>query len=346
MPQIVPVQPVTDHDADTLRLPRRLIAIGATIVVLLAGGLLFAAVDAVHYIDRLALAAETARAERALVSLTPANGVLPADLAERLAAEFMLGGARLVPDPASAQPEEITLPVTGTQPTGAPVYLAWTPRRFGSETFAVLAPRRITLSVLVVGAIVCILFWLSRLAAELEHKRRAARELASRDMLTGLANRLYFEEELQRCLSGSGGPVALYYLDLDDFKAVNDSMGHAAGDILLRSVGRRLMALAGPGDLVARLGGDEFAVIRTGPVPADLARFARAAIVDICRPHQVGGDEIAVGVSIGVAVAARNTLTGEELLRDADDALYAAKAQPGPAFVVASSSRAASRDAA
>jgi diguanylate cyclase (GGDEF)-like protein len=345
MTQIVPRRPVTDRDADTLRLPRRLIILGAVTIVLLAGGLVLAAADAARQVDRIAIAAETERAERALSVLLPGNGA-PADLAARLEAEFMLENAHLIDAATSPESGEITLRVTGVERAGQPMYLAWTPRRFGSETFAELAPRRITLSALVAGAVICILFWLSRLAGELDRKRRAARELASRDMLTGLANRLYFEEELQRCLSVAGAPVTLCYLDLDGFKAVNDSMGHAAGDILLRSVGQRLAAMAGPGDFVARLGGDEFAIIRTGCEPADLATFARATIVETCRPHQVGGDAIAVGVSIGIATAASNTLTAEELLREADDALYAAKAQPGPAFVVASSSRASARSAA
>jgi diguanylate cyclase (GGDEF)-like protein len=145
---------------------------------------------------------------------------------------------------------------------------------------------------------------------------------ATHDPLTGLANRVRFFDELTRIARRSD--VAVLYLDLDGFKAVNDALGHARGDEVLVEVGRRLQATVRPGDLVARLGGDEFAVAVGAPEPehaADLAhRLATAVTTRLLDDERVDG----IGVSIGVCHS-RPGQSLDDLVRCADTALLSAK---------------------
>jgi diguanylate cyclase (GGDEF)-like protein len=255
-----------------------------------------------------------------------------ADDVERITDDFLLAGARLSAQPVATE-LETSVPLPATVANASQGHLVWTPRRFGRETFLHLAPRRIILAALVLVVIGAILYWLHRITSELDQHRRRARELAIRDPLTGLANRLSFDQALRRQIA-DGAAFALFYLDLDGFKIVNDTLGHAAGDQLLASIGTRLTQLAATGDLVARLGGDEFAIIRRADLePEQLTAFARDTIMELCRPHALADTELSVGVSIGVALA--NAETAEALLSQADAALYRAKALPGPAFVFA-----------
>ena len=153
--------------------------------------------------------------------------------------------------------------------------------------------------------------------------------LAHTDPLTGLANRLTLRDALAEGLR-RGGNGALLLLDLDDFKGVNDTLGHTAGDELLRSVALRLREVVRPGDLVARLGGDEFAVLMQHGVDAEEAEaLAARLIVAIGRPFELPGRHQRIGGSVGVALfgaaAGEPDLGAEELFVRADMALYAAK---------------------
>ena len=156
---------------------------------------------------------------------------------------------------------------------------------------------------------------------------------AFHDPLTGLANRLLFDDRLTRAVAAhqrSGHPVALLFCDLDDFKKVNDTFGHAAGDQLLREFGRRLDSCVRVTDTVARLGGDEFAVILEGDI--DLADFAvRRVLPTMHRPFALDGTDHVVRTSIGMAVAAGASpdVTSEALLHQADTAMYEVKRQGG-----------------
>jgi diguanylate cyclase (GGDEF)-like protein len=145
------------------------------------------------------------------------------------------------------------------------------------------------------------------------------------DPLTGLADRRTFLDRLRTALKLEGGGAAVLLLDLDRFKAVNDTLGHQAGDALLRASARRLQTLLRSGDLAARLGGDEFAVLLESR-HADSAAIVASRIVDVLsRPYMLGGQIATVGVSVGIALAAAGT-DEDETLRRADLALYAAKA--------------------
>ena len=152
---------------------------------------------------------------------------------------------------------------------------------------------------------------------------------AFHDPLTGLANRTLFADRVGHALSRSRrlGPVILLLADLDDFKVVNDTLGHPAGDMLLITVADRLRAVVRPEDTVARLGGDEFAVLLDAADGLDDARGVADRITQaMLQPFYLAGVHTVMGASIGIA-AADASASAEALLRDADIAMYAAKAQ-------------------
>lgn len=156
------------------------------------------------------------------------------------------------------------------------------------------------------------------------------------DPLTGLANRVLFLSRVQQAVREATGPreVAVLFVDLDGFKQVNDTLGHDVGDQLLETVGRRLQECIREDDLVARLGGDEFAVLVTGE-DADRAAIEVASRIStlLPRPIALAGRQISPGGSTGVAIAETGHETSEQLLRNADLAMYKAKAQRDSGFV-------------
>ena len=167
---------------------------------------------------------------------------------------------------------------------------------------------------------------------DITEKRQAEQKidwLAHHDALTEIANRHHFRNSVETWFTGVqlGAGFALHWIDLDHFKEVNDTLGHPAGDALLKSVARRLRkVLRGP-DLVARLGGDEFAVLQSGVTSeAQATRLAKRLLRVLGEPHRVLGHKVASGASIGIALAPQQGSTPEELLKCADLALYEAKA--------------------
>ena len=154
------------------------------------------------------------------------------------------------------------------------------------------------------------------------------RRRAFHDALTGLANRSLFEDRLAQALARArrhDQPIAVLFLDLDDFKTINDSLGHSSGDELLRAVATRIADVARITDTAARLGGDEFAVLlELAGDKQDAERVARRLLDELSPPIVVGDRELRVGASIGVAVS-DGVLTVDEILRNADTAMYAAK---------------------
>ena len=149
--------------------------------------------------------------------------------------------------------------------------------------------------------------------------------MARHDTLTRLPNRPHLRQRLEDALRGSGA-VALLYLDLDRFKEVNDTLGHAAGDLLLQHVAQRLLACVREGDTVARLGGDEFAVLLTDAgTAADAGPLAQRLVTALSQPFDLRGQQVMIGISVGVATA-RRPVEADALARNADHALYQAKA--------------------
>ena len=155
------------------------------------------------------------------------------------------------------------------------------------------------------------------------------REMAFHDPLTLLANRSLFADRVHQAIRhvGDGMTPAVLFIDLDNFKTVNDSMGHGAGDHLLRGFADRLVKCTRVGDTVARLGGDEFAVLIDHAPNADAALAVARQVIGACQqPFEIEGQAVRVGASVGVAVAER-TSNVERLLRNADAAMYTAKSR-------------------
>jgi diguanylate cyclase (GGDEF)-like protein/PAS domain S-box-containing protein len=162
------------------------------------------------------------------------------------------------------------------------------------------------------------------------------RQMAFHDPLTLLANRNLFRDRVQHSLTlaqRGAGSVVVMFLDLDNFKNINDSLGHDAGDRLLQAVAQRIVQTTRSSDTVARLGGDEFAVLAEGiATPQEVERLARALIEALEVPFCLDGMEVRVGASIGVAHSAAD-LSAENLLSNADIAMYHAKAAGKNRFV-------------
>jgi diguanylate cyclase (GGDEF)-like protein/PAS domain S-box-containing protein len=167
-------------------------------------------------------------------------------------------------------------------------------------------------------------------------ERRALQERldhqAFYDPVTGLANRALFADRTRHALDrrrNAFAPLAVLFLDLDDFKTVNDSLGHAAGDELLAAVGRLLQAAMRPSDTVARLGGDEFAILLEGlGDETEATRVTERLLVALSRPVRVGAQDIPVPATVGIALADLDRVPqADDLVRDAEAAMYIAKQQ-------------------
>jgi diguanylate cyclase (GGDEF)-like protein len=140
------------------------------------------------------------------------------------------------------------------------------------------------------------------------------------------------DEALQR-MRRAGNKVATLCVDLDNFKTVNDTLGHSCGDLLLQRVAERIRAMLRPDDTAARLGGDEFAVVQTGIAgPAEASALARRLLADLSEPFDIMGHQVLVGASVGVALAPSDGDDSDKLLKNADLALYRAKADGKGAF--------------
>jgi diguanylate cyclase (GGDEF)-like protein len=152
--------------------------------------------------------------------------------------------------------------------------------------------------------------------------------MAHHDSLTDLANRVLLNERLEHAIGRINGEemVAVHHLDLDQFKAVNDTFGHPAGDKLLKIVADRLRGLVRGTDTVARMGGDEFVIVQS-PIadPADATSLAQRVIKLMGEPYDIDGQQAIIGASVGIAVGPGDGLSADKLLRNADLALYRAK---------------------
>ena len=201
--------------------------------------------------------------------------------------------------------------------------------RSGDVAYALVAVLMVSyISVLWRGIYV----YASQIVQRVGEQVKAEREVR-RDELTSLPNRLAFFEELESAfvrLTRSHEQFAVLYLDLDDFKIVNDRCGHAAGDKLLVEVGSRLRESVRQVDLVARLGGDEFAIVVADVADAAIVPALAARIVSsLDRPFLIDGRQIYTGACVGIALAPADGDNPEFLLKNADEALYDAKHRPG-----------------
>jgi len=165
--------------------------------------------------------------------------------------------------------------------------------------------------------------------ADREESQARSQYLAYHDSLTGLGNRLLFKEQLEEALkdvSVTPHPLAVLFLDLDGFKAVNDTLGHSFGDLLLKSVATKLRDLLPRTDRVARLGGDEFAILQISAAqPGSSIALAEKIIEIVCQQSNIDGHDVTVGASVGIAIAHPGSMSTENFLKSADLAMYSAK---------------------
>lgn len=164
-----------------------------------------------------------------------------------------------------------------------------------------------------------------------EHRRRSdhVHYLAHHDHLTGLANRTLLHERLRQAVvhaQSQGKRLAVFLIDIDCFKQINDSLGHADGDVLLATVGQRLLSSVGEADTVARMGGDEFVIVMPEfRAIEDVERCGREIIRNTSLPIEIGGRKVSLTLSVGVSIFPEGGGTAEELLANADVAMYEVK---------------------
>lgn len=205
-------------------------------------------------------------------------------------------------------------------------FLSWEPDRPG----AALLPDLLMMIVTGIVAIFAVLFdRLRKLGAEMSREEEKANRLASNDHFSGLLNRLSFSqrlsEEIERSKRNLGG-FALHMIDLDRFKEVNDTLGHQAGDEVIREAARRISDTVRGADIVGRLGGDEFGVVQIATETSHEAAALAIRLRDVLnQPIRIGGAEISIGCSIGIVLAPHEDADTEALMKLADSALYEAK---------------------
>jgi diguanylate cyclase (GGDEF)-like protein len=211
----------------------------------------------------------------------------------------------------------------------AAALISWISERPGDPILSRLLP------IALFSALAIITFaWLAyvhvtRVTDNMLRSEERAQHMAGHDTLSGLPNRLRFTEHLAALLprcQHAGGGLAVLFIDLDKFKEVNDTYGHAAGDYVIVGCAERMAAQLRASDVLARFGGDEFAIIQTGVRSAHDAELLGRRIIDAIRPaFEIGEAEAYVGASIGIALAPENATEASELMRLADIAMYRAK---------------------
>ncbi len=208
-------------------------------------------------------------------------------------------------------------------------YLSWTPNRHGSSMLDEASPMMVLAMLVLTFLAVGVLRHTHVTTVRLAYSEALARHRALHDDLSQLPNRVLFSRRLSEALDGQNAQspmIGVIYVDLDYFKEVNDTLGHHAGDALIKQVARRLQASVAPDDVVSRISGDEFAILIRG-------RTEKSAIIDVCRqieaaisePFEISDQRLHSSCSMGLVITSSKDLTPVELLRRADIALYRAK---------------------
>ena len=260
-----------------------------------------------------------------VISIKFIDDVVLADIASRL----QLTHLRKV---GADDPPTTDYVYTLANPSGQPIaHFAWTPKQPGAEIVSSVVP---FVTVALAGFALLAAFvlrYMRRTAAAIAAGETRLRHLAMHDPLCGLPNRIFFSERLEAVIEevrAGSTAAAVFYIDLDHFKDVNDTLGHHVGDELIRNVTLRLSHTLRGGDLVARLGGDEFAVISSiGDDRAKIESMAQRIIAALCAPYAINKQNIVIGASIGIALIDSNCGAAADIMRYADIALYRAKSE-------------------
>jgi diguanylate cyclase len=260
-----------------------------------------------------------------VISIRYIDEQLLREIGERL----QLSGLRAIDDPAQAGDQHVTL-LADAQ--GNPIArLAWKPTKVGGQIAGSVLPY---IAVAIAGFALLgglVMRHMRQTTQAIAAGETRLRHLAWHDPVCGLPNRIYFSERLESVIGEvrRGGPsAAVFYIDLDHFKDVNDTLGHHIGDELILNVTQRLSHVMRGDDLVARLGGDEFAIITICASDSySLQAIAGRIISAVCAPYSISGHNIIIGASIGIAVIDRRARDAADILRYADMALYRAKSE-------------------
>lgn len=308
----------------------RLVLLSAGVLVLTAVLLIGSALQILHIIEQADLEGERLRAVNAIEAISQQHGPLTDADIDFLARTTGLRDVHLTTEISSDNRIQQIPLLAGIGPSGS--LLTWTRTTMADELFRGYAPIRIPL----IGGLLLVAFVLlvrlRSLVADLERQRRLAHDQSHSDMLTGLANRLALETALAELAAGPR-PFAIVTFDLDGFKTINDSFGHAAGDKVLRAVANRLSGLVQSGELLARFGGDEFVLLSTSRLDTQtLSKLARDCISLIEAPIEFPGLSVRVGISLGLVVSTLPHTPPASLMAQADAALYLAKTVPGSSF--------------
>ena len=251
---------------------------------------------------------------------------LDAGFMAELSGRHLIDHPRFAPAPAAGA-GEASIPLVA-EDGGIVAHLIWTPDLPGTRLLRKLAPLAALSALLSAVATLFLVRSLRRATRDLQESERHAQHQALHDTLTGLPNRALFVDRLDQTVvrARRGEPAALLFLDLDRFKYVNDTMGHAAGDAVLREFARRVVGLVRTEDTVARFGGDEFGIImsRTASV-AGVESLCQRLLEATRLPFGLAEGDAVLGVSIGVALLPDAGNERSEVMRAADRALYVAK---------------------
>lgn len=250
-----------------------------------------------------------------------------------LVSELHIAEPRVSETPGSDDRVKVAIPFADAQV--APAWLTWLPENPGSGLLKTLLPALVGTAGLLLAAAAIVLWYARRATQDLAESEALASRLAYVDPLCGLANRAMLMRVLGQKLGevGPGRRLALFFVDLDGFKDINDTLGHHLGDLLLAEIGRRMHAMAGPEGLAARFGGDEFVMlVPVGADDGEIAKLGAAILESIRKPAVVAGHTLIVGASIGATVAPDHGLAANELIRLADIAVYRAKGDGRGAF--------------
>ncbi|GEM_PF-993554 len=317
--------------ARTLAPIQRLVVIALVCAVLATALLAMSVLHVMSTTTEMSMAGERIRASRIADLLQrPLLAETRPDL-DHLGHVAGLEGLILTAQPATDTRYQ-SIPLLGG-PSGGQ-YLTWKAATPGAALAGRYAPVRVPLILAMIAGVLLCLFGMLRHVGKIEQQRALAQRQALRDHLTGLPNRLALDHELVRLAAG-GEHFSVLAFDLDRFKPINDLFGHHAGDLALIEISHRLAAQLQPGELLARIGGDEFvAVVHRGERRSVLAQLARDCVTAVSRPLHVVGQNVSVGISIGVVDTARRHAPGT-LLKHADRTLYEAKRRNAGTFVFA-----------
>ena len=330
--QILNSWTLPDADPAKALAPIRRLVLGAFVGALLAGIVLISStLHVMSTTDDLSMQQERIRAAAIADILA---GLSEGEVEPRLAELGDIAGldGLMLASAASTEPFVQSMPLL-SGPLGGQ-FLTWQADRPGYHLFTSFAPLRVPLMLVLIGSVLGCLLVMQRRVRDVEAQRISAQRQAMRDHLTGLPNRLALDGELMR-LAAERRRFSLLALDLDRFKPINDLFGHHAGDLALIEVARRLATQLLPGEFLARVGGDEFvAIVRRGSERSVLTDLARQCIAAVSQPLHVVGQNISVGVSLGIVVDGLDH-PANALLKQADRALYEAKRLDGGGFCFA-----------